>query len=114
MEVPGCDLYPWIEGADALVEEIEEFVTGVRGAPYTDRVLATILFTDIVASTEKQVAIGDRDWKELVLAHHGMVREALARWGGTENDTAGDGFFATFDGPARAIRCALDIAARVP
>ena len=65
-----------------------------------------MLFTDIVDSTKIQAERGDRAWKELVLRHHAVVREALARWRGIENDTAGDGFYATFDGPARAIRCA--------
>jgi class 3 adenylate cyclase len=78
-----------------------------------DTVLASVLFTDIVDSTAKQAALGDRAWKDLVLAHHATVRSALERWHGTENDTAGDGFFATFDGPARAVRCALDVSERI-
>ena len=82
-------------------------------APALDTVLTTMLFTDIVESTAKQAALGDRAWKDLVLAHHAVVRDALRRWGGVENDTAGDGFYATFDGPARAIRCALQITERV-
>ena len=76
-------------------------------------VLATVLFTDIVESAQRQAAIGDRAWRDLVLAHHATVREALARWDGTEHDTAGDGFFASFVGPARAIHCAHEIAERV-
>lgn len=78
-----------------------------------DSVLATVLFTDIVGSTEQQAAIGDRAWKELLTAHHALVREALRQYGGAERDTAGDGFFATFDGPARAIFCAQNIVERV-
>ena len=78
-----------------------------------DTVLATILFTDIVGSTENQAALGDHAWKDLIQRHHAIVREALQRWRGVENDTAGDGFYATFDGPARAIRCALDVAQRI-
>jgi class 3 adenylate cyclase/pimeloyl-ACP methyl ester carboxylesterase len=78
-----------------------------------DTVLATILFTDVVASTENQAALGDHAWKDLIQRHHVIVREALRRWRGVENDTAGDGFYATFDGPARAIRCALDVAQRI-
>ena len=78
-----------------------------------DTVLSTVLFTDIVDSTRNQAEIGDRAWKELVLGHHAVVRESLGRWRGIENDTAGDGFYATFDGPARAIRCALEVAERV-
>jgi class 3 adenylate cyclase/pimeloyl-ACP methyl ester carboxylesterase len=76
-------------------------------------VLATVLFTDIVDSSPRQAAIGDRAWRELVLQHHGIVRDALTRWNGTEHDTAGDGFFCSFVGPARAIHCARDIAERV-
>jgi class 3 adenylate cyclase len=76
-------------------------------------VLATVLFTDIVESAQRQVALGDRAWRDLVLAHHASVREALARWDGREHDTAGDGFFCSFTGPARAIHCAHEIAERV-
>ena len=87
------------------------------GVPQTrhvlDSVLATVLFTDIVDSTSRQAALGDRGWKELLTAHHSVVREALSRYGGSERDTAGDGFFATFEGPARAIFCARDAAQRV-
>ena len=78
-----------------------------------DSVLASVLFTDIVGSTQRQAAMGDHAWKDLVERHHELVRDALAQWRGVENDTAGDGFYATFDGPARAIRCALEISARV-
>ena len=77
--------------------------------PKVDRVLATVLFTDIVGSTEKAVALGDRRWGELLFAHHEAARRELERHGGREVDTAGDGFFATFDGPARAVRCARAI-----
>jgi class 3 adenylate cyclase len=76
-------------------------------------VLATLLFSDIVGSSERQAAIGDRAWRDLVLAHHSIVREALDRWDGTEHDTAGDGFFASFVGPARAISCGHEITRRV-
>jgi class 3 adenylate cyclase len=78
-------------------------------APEHDTILATVLFSDIVGSTEKQASLGDRRWKDLVEKHHAVVREALGRWRGVENDTAGDGFYATFDGPARAIRSALEV-----
>jgi class 3 adenylate cyclase len=81
--------------------------------PELETVLATVLFTDIVGSTERQSALGDRAWKDLIQRHHAAVRSALEQWRGVEVDTAGDGFFATFDGPARAIRCALDISERV-
>ena len=113
VQVPGPDYPPWGEEMEPLVEEIEEFVTGVRHPPETDLILATVLFTDIVGSTEKQASLGDRGWKALVEEHHELVRTALERWRGVEHDTAGDGFYATFDGPARAIRCALEIAGRV-
>lgn len=113
VEFPGEDHIPFLGDSDAIVDEVEEFVTGTRPAPDVDRVLATVLFTDIVGSTERQAAMGDRAWKEVVLAHHSLVRQALTRWRGIENDTAGDGFYATFDGPARAVRCALEVAERV-
>jgi class 3 adenylate cyclase len=108
VELPGADHAPWID-ADQVVDEIEEFLTGVRPAPEPDRVLATVLFTDIVGSTERAAALGDRRWRELLEAHEGAVRRELARHGGREVDTAGDGFLATFDGPARAIRAACAI-----
>ncbi|MFN8159179.1 MAG: adenylate/guanylate cyclase domain-containing protein [Candidatus Nanopelagicales bacterium] len=113
VELPGDDHIPFLGDGDALVDEVEEFVTGSRPAPDVDRVLATVLFTDIVGSTERQAAMGDRAWKDVVLAHHSLVRRALTRWRGVENDTAGDGFYATFDGPARAVRCALEVADQV-
>jgi class 3 adenylate cyclase len=101
------------EVLSAVVDEIRSFVGVEPPMPELDTVLATVLFTDIVASTEKQSALGDRAWKELIERHHAIVREGLERWHGVEVDTAGDGFYATFDGPARAIRCALDITQRV-
>lgn len=113
VEFPGDDHIPFLGDGDALIDEVEEFVTGSRPAPDVDRVLATVLFTDIVGSTERQAAMGDRAWKDVVLAHHSLVRRALTRWRGVENDTAGDGFYATFDGPARAVRCALEVADQV-
>jgi class 3 adenylate cyclase/pimeloyl-ACP methyl ester carboxylesterase len=93
--------------------EVRRFVGVEPPKPELDTVLATVLFTDIVGSTEHQSAVGDHAWKDLIQRHHTIVREALQRWHGIEVDTAGDGFYATFDGPARAIRCALDIAQRV-
>jgi len=107
-----------LEGRSGLAVEpildILRSLAGVERAPAgLDTVLSTVLFTDIVDSTPRQAAVGDRAWKELVLAHHAVVRDALARWRGVENDTAGDGFYATFDGPARALRCALEIGKRV-
>ena len=117
VELPGADHAPFVD-PDQVVEPIEEFLHRVwqeRTWEQTeiDRVLATVLFTDIVGSTEKAVELGDREWHELVERHHGLVRSQLARFRGTEIDTAGDGFFATFDGPARAIHCACAIAESV-
>jgi class 3 adenylate cyclase len=99
----------WAGDADPVVDEIEEFLTGVRPPPLADRVLATVLFTDIVGSTERAAEIGDSRWAELIRAHHAAVRRELERHRGRELDTAGDGFLAAFDGPARAIRCACAI-----
>ena len=109
-EVPGRDLALWAGDIDSLVDEIEAFVTGARPSLAPETVLATVLFTDIVESTELQASLGDRAWKETVLRHHSAVREELAHFRGAEVDTAGDGFYAKFDGPARAVRCALSIA----
>ena len=109
IELPGGDHVPYFESADAVLSAVEEFFTGVRPAPEPDRFLATVLFTDIVNGTAKAAELGDRRWGELIEAHHGVVRRELARFRGTEVDTAGDGFFATFDGPARAVRCGIEI-----
>jgi class 3 adenylate cyclase/pimeloyl-ACP methyl ester carboxylesterase len=100
-------------GPDEPVVDVLERFLGVERAPELDTVLATVLFTDLVGSSERQAAVGDRAWKSLLERHHALVREALGRWRGVENDTAGDGFYATFDGPARAIRCALEIGRHV-
>jgi len=107
VELPGADHLMWTGDADALLDEVEGFLTGVRRGPDPDRVLATVLFTDVVGSTETATRLGDRAWRSLLERHHQVVRRALARWRGREIDTAGDGFLATFDGPARAIRCAV-------
>jgi class 3 adenylate cyclase len=112
VELPGTSTLPWID-ADPLLDEIEEFLTGARPAPVADRVLATILFTDLVGSTDTARRVGDSAWSRLVEQHHAAVRRELDRFAGEEIDTAGDGFFAVFDGPARAIRCALGIRAAV-
>jgi pimeloyl-ACP methyl ester carboxylesterase len=106
VELPGADHLPWVNGDDILAE-IEEFVTGSRPPAVVDRVLATVMFSDIAESTVLAAELGDRQWSRLLEAHHAAVRRELARHGGNEVDTAGDGFFASFDGPARAIRCAL-------
>lgn len=109
VEFPGVDHTPWAGDADSIVGEIEEFLTGVRHAPEPDRVLATVMFTDIVGATERAAELGDRRWRDLLERHNAMVRRQLHQFRGREVDTAGDGFFATFDGPARAIRCACAI-----
>jgi class 3 adenylate cyclase len=106
----GSDHLPWLGNHEALAGEVEEFLTGVRRGPEPDRVLATILFTDIVGSTELAARLGDTGWRELLERHHALVRRQLDRFRGHEIDTAGDGFVASFDGPARAIRCAQLIA----
>jgi len=109
VELPGDDHAPWSGDFHLFGDEIEEFLTGTLGEADLDRVLATVLFTDIVGSTERAVELGDRGWQELLERHHGLVRDQLRRHRGVEQDTAGDGFFATFDGPARAVRCAQRI-----
>ena len=106
VELPGDAHTLWAGDTDSIVDEIEEFLTGARRGPEPDRVLATVLFTDIVGSTERAREVGDRRWRELLERHHTLVRHQLERYQGREVDTAGDGFLATFDGPARAIRCA--------
>jgi pimeloyl-ACP methyl ester carboxylesterase len=111
VELAGQDHLPAAGDAEALLGEIEEFLTGTRAAVETDRVLATVLFTDIVDSTKRAVALGDRRWRELLDSHDAGVRRELARARGREIKTTGDGFLAAFDGPARAIRCALAISA---
>jgi class 3 adenylate cyclase/pimeloyl-ACP methyl ester carboxylesterase len=93
-----------------LVDEVESFVAGQAPPEVPDTVLATLLFTDIVGSTSRAAELGDQRWRELLARHHALVRRELARFRGEERDTAGDGFFATFDGPARAIRCAQELA----
>ncbi len=109
VELPGIDHLPWGADADAILDEVEEFLTGVRSGPEPDRVLATVLFTDIVGATEKAAALGDRRWRDVITQHHELVRQQLGRFRGREIDTAGDGFLAAFDGPARAIRCGCAI-----
>jgi class 3 adenylate cyclase len=109
VEFPGADHSWWTQGRDAILDEIEELVTGARPVPEPNRVLATVLVTDIVGSTERVRALGDRAWADLLARHRAAVRRELERFRGREVDTAGDGFLATFDGPARAIRCAVAI-----
>lgn len=109
VELDGDDHAYWVGDTESVVAEIEEFLTGVRTAPAPDRLLATILFTDIVGSTERLSELGDRDWHALLEQHNARVREQLARFGGRELDTAGDGFFACFEGPGVAVQCARAI-----
>ena len=107
---PGEDHFFWVGNQDELLDEIEQLVGEVRSEEADlDRVLATIMFTDIVDSTATAAALGDKAWRDLVERHHGLVRALLGRFRGREVDTAGDGFFATFDGPARGVRCAQTI-----
>jgi pimeloyl-ACP methyl ester carboxylesterase len=113
VELPGDDHIPWVGDVEAVLGEVEEFLTGVRRGRDADRILATILFTDIVGSTEKAAALGDRRWRELLDAYYSLTRRELTRFRGREIDTAGDGFFAAFDGPARAVRCAQAIGSGV-
>jgi pimeloyl-ACP methyl ester carboxylesterase len=108
VELPGEDHVPAVD-PDQILDEVEEFLTGVRRAPASDRVLATVVFTDLVRSTERARELGDAGWAALLARHDETVRRELVRFLGDEIDTAGDGFLATFDGPARAIRCALAI-----
>jgi class 3 adenylate cyclase/alpha-beta hydrolase superfamily lysophospholipase len=112
VELPGRDTLPWVGESEAVLEEIRRFLVGgdaaVAGAP-SRRSLATVLFTDVVGSTERVAKLGDAEYRQVLERHHRAVRTELRRHGGIEVDTAGDGFFATFDGPARAIECALAI-----
>jgi pimeloyl-ACP methyl ester carboxylesterase len=105
VELPGIDHAVWHSAPDPVLDEVEEFLTGVRPEIEPDRVLATVMFTDIVGSTERDVELGDRRWRQILEAHHTATRRELERFRGREVKTTGDGFLATFDGPARAIRC---------
>ncbi len=107
--IPGEDHFFHAGDTEALLGPVQEFLTGTREVPDEERVLATVLFTDIVGATQLAERLGDRAWADLVARHHALVRQELARFRGREVDTAGDGFFATFDGPARGVRCALAI-----
>jgi len=110
VELPGTDALPYTpSGGDDVLDEIQEFLTGVREGPPSDRVLATVLFTDIVDSTKRASELGDSAWRELLDRHDAAVRRQLDRYRGIEVGTAGDGFVAMFDGPARAIQCALAV-----
>jgi pimeloyl-ACP methyl ester carboxylesterase len=109
VELPGDDHLPWAGDQDRLLDEVQRFLTGRLPTAAPNRVLATVLVTDIVGSTQRAAELGDRRWRELLEEHHSIVRHELAAFGGKEVDTAGDGFLATFDGPGRAIRAAMEI-----
>ena len=107
VELPGDDHLWFVGDANAVLNNIEEFITGSYNVAEPERILATVMFTDIVGSTEKAAEIGDAKWKDLLTNHYKIIREELTHFKGKEIDTTGDGLFATFDGPARAIRCAM-------
>lgn len=113
VELPGQDHLFFVGDADAMLDEIREFLTGTRDPGEPERILATVLFADIVGSTERAAQLGDHRWHELLDGYYEVARRELTRFRGREIDTAGDGFFATFDGPARAVRCARAIATAV-
>jgi class 3 adenylate cyclase len=106
VELPGEEFSLWAGDTDAIADEVEEFLTGRRGGAEPTRVVGTIMFTDVVGSTERARELGDRAWANLLEVHHSRVRAELRRFGGREIDTAGDGFFASFDSPTAAVRCA--------
>jgi class 3 adenylate cyclase len=114
VELPGTDHLIFSEGADDVLGEIEEFLTGTRTAADPDRILATLLFTDIVDSTTLAAEMGDRRWRDVLDQHHALMRAELDRFGGREVATTGDGFFAMFDRPASAVRCALGAIEMMP
>jgi class 3 adenylate cyclase len=109
VEMPSADMPFFTDASDVVLGELEEFLTGHRRELEPDRILTSIVFTDIAASTEHAAAIGDRSWRELLDRHDELVRRQIVRFGGREIKTMGDGFLATFDGPARAVRCAAAI-----
>ena len=109
IELQGIDHLPYLSDSEGITGAIEEFLTGMRHHDVDDRVLATVLFTDIVGATETAARLGDRRWRDVLARHHDAVRRELRQFRGREIDTAGDGFFAAFDGPARAVRCACAI-----
>jgi class 3 adenylate cyclase len=113
VELEGSDYFPYLGDQDAILDEIEEFLTGVRPIPAPDRALATVLFTDIVSSTERAAALGDDTWTRTLDRHDALVAREVERHRGRRINTTGDGMLATFDGPARAVRCAQAIRAAV-
>ena len=109
VEIPGADHFFHSGDTEAMLGPVQEFLTGRRVVFESERVLATVLFTDIVGATAKAEQLGDGAWRELLERHHSIVRRELAHFGGREIDTAGDGFFASFEGPARGVRCAMAV-----
>jgi class 3 adenylate cyclase len=109
VELPGDSHFFWIEDPTPMIDEIEEFVTGHRETARPERALATVVFTDIVGSTERAAELGDRGWRALLERHNSTIRRQIERYRGQERGTAGDGFLATFDGPARGVRAARAI-----
>jgi len=113
LELPGDDHFPWLGDAETILGEIEAFVTGERSGAVPNQVLASLLFTDIVSSTDKAAKLGDRDWIALLKTHDGVIKAEVARYGGREVKHTGDGTLSTFEGPARAARCWLSISNRL-
>src|SRR5262249_49360968 len=111
VELPGEEYFPWVGDQDAIVDNIEELLTGVRPVRELDRVVATVLFTDIVGSTERAAKVSDREWLDVLSEHDAMVRKEVDRYRGRLVKMIGDGALATFDGPARGVRCACEIRA---
>jgi len=114
VELPGDDHAIWYEEPELILGEVQEFLTGTRDAPEPERILATVLFTDIVDSTRTASELGDQRWREVLESHDRAVGDALGQFGGRRIKSTGDGFLATFDGPARAIRCARAIVDSAP
>ena len=114
VEFSGTDRVPWGKDQDVVLDEVERFIDHLDAPAADDRALVTVLFTDIVGSTELAERLGDRRWRKLLEAHHERVRDELRRHRGREVDVAGDGFLAAFDGPARAIRCACAVTDALP
>jgi class 3 adenylate cyclase len=109
VEMPGSNPLWWYEGTDAMLDEVEEFLTGKRRPPESDRVLATVLFTDLVSSTERAFQLGDQRWRDVIAAHDSAAQRQVDRFRGRLVRSTGDGMLATFDGPARAIHCAVAV-----
>ena len=114
VELDGVDHWPAVGDIESITGEVEQFLTGHRHEHVPDRVLATVLFTDIVDSTRQAAELGDRRWRELLERHDELTRAEIARFQGREVKHTGDGFLATFDGPTRALRCATTLAERMP